>query len=244
MGRFTGADEPFADQEEPDPQSWHLYSYVRNNPLRSVDSDGRTCSHAKDSQGRDVITDIDGKGCAELHDNTVHADEPGLEMLASIGDSLTNGANIAQFVSDAGRATGSVIAPQASAIAECTFPGGKCDKTNLAVAMIPGALGASGRIIKILEEAGGVIHLEVRTAHGTYEVIANITREGDKIVLEGAHIQGRPDEFGSGLIRELRVASQQFLQQEGVSELEVRPAVRTSGANPGRAMRSFTVKRD
>ncbi|MCV4732750.1 hypothetical protein OFB80_33195, partial [Escherichia coli] len=32
-GRFTSPDEVFADQYEENPQSWNLYSYVRNNPL-------------------------------------------------------------------------------------------------------------------------------------------------------------------------------------------------------------------
>jgi hypothetical protein len=95
-----------------------------------------------------------------------------------------------------------------------------------------------------LEEAGGVIHLEIKTAQGTYEVVANITRDGDKIILEGAHVQGSGSgQFGPGLIRELRGAARQFMEQQGASKLEVRPAVRTSGANPGRAMRPFTVTR-
>ena len=46
QGRFTGPDEPFADQEEIDPQSWNLYSYVRNNPLRFVDPLGLAHSDA------------------------------------------------------------------------------------------------------------------------------------------------------------------------------------------------------
>jgi RHS repeat-associated protein len=41
QGRFTGPDEPFADQQPGDPQSWNLYSYTRNNPLRYTDPDGR-----------------------------------------------------------------------------------------------------------------------------------------------------------------------------------------------------------
>jgi len=41
QGRFTSADAPFADQSLDDPQSWNLYTYVRNNPLRSIDPDGR-----------------------------------------------------------------------------------------------------------------------------------------------------------------------------------------------------------
>lgn len=41
QGRFTSPDAPFADQRPEDPQSWNLYSYVRNNPLRYIDDDGR-----------------------------------------------------------------------------------------------------------------------------------------------------------------------------------------------------------
>lgn len=41
QGRFTSPDAPFADQSPTNPQSWNLYSYGRNNPLRLVDPDGR-----------------------------------------------------------------------------------------------------------------------------------------------------------------------------------------------------------
>lgn len=41
MGRFMQPDDPFADQYVGDPQSWNLYSYVRNNPLNSTDPTGR-----------------------------------------------------------------------------------------------------------------------------------------------------------------------------------------------------------
>ncbi|MCZ2155125.1 MAG: RHS repeat-associated core domain-containing protein [Bryobacterales bacterium] len=40
LGRFTGADAPFADQHPEDPQSWNLYAYARNSPLKNVDIDG------------------------------------------------------------------------------------------------------------------------------------------------------------------------------------------------------------
>jgi len=39
MGRFMTPDKP-VDQHPEDPQSWNLYSYVRNNPLNSIDQDG------------------------------------------------------------------------------------------------------------------------------------------------------------------------------------------------------------
>jgi len=41
QGRFTSPDAPFADQSADTPQSWNLYSYVRNNPLVIVDPTGR-----------------------------------------------------------------------------------------------------------------------------------------------------------------------------------------------------------
>jgi RHS repeat-associated protein len=40
QGRFTSADEPFADQGEEDPQSWNLYLYAGNNPLLFTDPMG------------------------------------------------------------------------------------------------------------------------------------------------------------------------------------------------------------
>ena len=45
QGRFTSPDAPFADQSPADPQSWNMYAYVRNNPLRYTDPDGRDCQN-------------------------------------------------------------------------------------------------------------------------------------------------------------------------------------------------------
>ncbi|MCW5964074.1 MAG: HNH endonuclease, partial [Bryobacterales bacterium] len=40
QGRFTSPDKPFADQHIENPQSWNLYTYTLNNPLRYVDPNG------------------------------------------------------------------------------------------------------------------------------------------------------------------------------------------------------------
>ena len=50
QGRWTSPDKPFADQSPVDPQSWNLYSYVRNNPLRSVDDNGLGTRPADDAR--------------------------------------------------------------------------------------------------------------------------------------------------------------------------------------------------
>jgi RHS repeat-associated protein len=46
QGRFTSPDKPFADQDPYDPQSWNLYSYVRNNPLKFIDETGEAIKYA------------------------------------------------------------------------------------------------------------------------------------------------------------------------------------------------------
>jgi RHS repeat-associated protein len=54
LGRFVHPDIPFADQHRDDPQSWNLYTYVRNNPLRLVDDTGRGARPADDARVQQV----------------------------------------------------------------------------------------------------------------------------------------------------------------------------------------------
>ena len=66
QGRFTSPDEPFADQYASDPQSWNLYSYVRNNPLRFWDPTGQACVVGPNGSEKD--DDSGGQTCAQAHD--------------------------------------------------------------------------------------------------------------------------------------------------------------------------------
>ncbi len=61
QGRFTSTDAPFADQYESEPQSWNLYHYGRNNPLRFTDPTGRKCVDTSNGKADDGT----GGGCAE-----------------------------------------------------------------------------------------------------------------------------------------------------------------------------------
>jgi RHS repeat-associated protein len=48
LGRWTSPDRPFADQHRGDPQSWNIYAYARNNPLRFIDEDGLAVIESKE----------------------------------------------------------------------------------------------------------------------------------------------------------------------------------------------------
>ncbi|MBB5061442.1 RHS repeat-associated protein [Granulicella aggregans] len=61
VGRFSSPDDG-SDQDLGDPQSWNLYSYVRNSPLMNNDPDGHTCR--KNTSDNNYYDDGDGQGCA------------------------------------------------------------------------------------------------------------------------------------------------------------------------------------
>jgi RHS repeat-associated protein len=52
QGRFTSPDPPLLDQHIEDPQSWNLYAYGRNNPLRYIDPTGNAIELLGDEEQR------------------------------------------------------------------------------------------------------------------------------------------------------------------------------------------------
>jgi len=134
LGRFTSPDEPLVDQ--------NLYGYVRNNPLRFTDPDGRECTYDPktnnftgdcSSPGDEKVTQA---GVAQTTTVGAYSGE-GLAALAAVGAKLTDPHEWVDLTSHAARGAASVIAPGPSAVAECITPGGNCDKTNLVLAAIP-----------------------------------------------------------------------------------------------------------
>src|SRR6266404_3014746 len=66
LGRFMRPDEPLVDQQAGNPQSWNLYSYVRNNPLINTDPSGNACVSSGNGGWKD--DDSGGQTCAEAND--------------------------------------------------------------------------------------------------------------------------------------------------------------------------------
>ena len=64
QGRFTSPDIPLLDQHPEDPQSWNLYSYVRNNPLVNVDPTGNDCIYTN-SFSSDGTVSVETGNCSK-----------------------------------------------------------------------------------------------------------------------------------------------------------------------------------
>jgi len=61
QGRFTSPDFPLLDQSVEFPQSWNLFSYVRNNPLTFFDLNGGKCRKTQDGFEGDCASPGDEK---------------------------------------------------------------------------------------------------------------------------------------------------------------------------------------
>ncbi len=64
QGRFTSPDKPLVDQYPEDPQSWNLYSYVRNNPLVNIDPTGEDCVYTNDYNSDGTVT-VERGNCSQ-----------------------------------------------------------------------------------------------------------------------------------------------------------------------------------
>src|SRR5262249_53536033 len=78
LGRFMSPDYVFNDSRPGSPQSWNLYAYARNNPLRFIDPTGEALI-AYDQAGKFLCSDtgcfFDDKGNLTVGDRTYNTAE-------------------------------------------------------------------------------------------------------------------------------------------------------------------------
>jgi RHS repeat-associated protein len=164
QGRFTSPDEPFVDQWAQNPQSWNLYSYGRNNPLRFVDPTGQGCTVSRNSYtdnsdpGPDCKTVMAGNGEAQQVNVGVGRDEANLIALQRLGEQLSDFHQWSQVVTGGVLGAGSIAAPLPTAIVQCVV--GSCDKGNLVAATIP--LPGTGKLAELAAEHAFVKHVLVQ----------------------------------------------------------------------------------
>jgi hypothetical protein len=88
-----------------------------------------------------------------------------------------------------------------------------------------------------------IVVARVATTVGTILVMAEIELSGQSLILSGVHIQGddvKANEIG---VAGLRRMIQEAMEELGVDEIVIIGAVRSTGANPGRAPRPLRFTR-
>ncbi len=108
-----------------------------------------------------------------------------------------------------------------------------------ALAYLTGAKGAkevAKSTVQILEREGNIVVGVFKVANGEAREIAEMIRDGDRLILNGAHIEG------AGTLKEALNAAKAFGREQGAKEVVIQGGIRTTGANPGHAPRPISIK--
>ena len=93
--------------------------------------------------------------------------------------------------------------------------------------------------VRIVDADGSVVERLAITPAGDVRVIAEMTREGDELVLKGLHVDG-PGAGSLGL-RGLRDLARVLGRQQGALRVKIYGGLRTTGANPGHTPRPVII---
>jgi hypothetical protein len=95
--------------------------------------------------------------------------------------------------------------------------------------------------IHLLEEDGETIHVVVVLGGQEFESVTGCRLERRRLMLFDTHFYGaEPNSLG---VARLRALAQMLMEQVDVDELEIRGAIRATGAAPGRSPRPMRFRR-
>jgi RHS repeat-associated protein len=240
LGRFMSADDG-TDQVVDNPQSWNLYSYVRNNPLRYTDPDGHDCIHINTDTGK--FEGFDSGDC----DNST-------EEKANSGIYVDGTINTLQFNSSAGSldfgytdANGNVGAGTILSVAQ---PGPVAPIND--PGMIPGMLGPGDLILlsgvklpSVVTDAVGKLVGSIlgkgaqQGAEQTVELTTHAaTRLGQRGITQAAVDQAVQTAKAAGQVTtQMGKYGTEQLVYKGTNGITV--VVETQGSNAGKAITVF-----
>ena len=237
MGRFTSPDQPLVDQWQSNPQSWNLYSYVRNNPLNLVDPVGMA---AECPRGWEGCIERDGKFYwphpetgeeFEIDDSVivVNSADSGVPRDGG-GPNLTVGEALEQ---QSERRTSGIINNVASGI------GYGLGKVFKGLGRLFGRKPATVTVARPI--TGQTFERSIQTSKGPVDVLAEIVVEGDKLILKDIVIYGRGSQPLTGLTRDILAARSQLAAEAkamGFKQLQIigMRAQTSTSANPGHAV--------
>jgi hypothetical protein len=100
-------------------------------------------------------------------------------------------------------------------------------------------------MIEIIREQSdeNIVVARIATTVGTILVMAEVELTGRSLILSGVHIQGEDVKANEVGVPGLRRIIHEAMEELGIDEIVIIGAVRSTGANPGRAPRPLRFTR-
>jgi hypothetical protein len=90
--------------------------------------------------------------------------------------------------------------------------------------------------VEILIQDGNHIVAAFKVANGEGQVVTELVREGDTLILRGTHIEGQ------ATLKEALSAAKAFGREQGARKVIIEGGKRTTGANPGHIPRPIELE--
>ncbi len=193
LGRFTSPDEPLIDQFEENPQSWNLYSYVRNNPLRNIDPTGNACiySGSGDINNSSNYSDDNsgGQSCSQALSPQQNS-TPSATATAQQGSWLAAvGTNVFLSVSNAANSYFSFIAPNSQLLSQTPNGSGTAANVGAGIGLAATLIGPGGEAEGAERAAFGAGRLaRILRRHSAGSLAKNVSKFA-KGLEDAAHVE-------------------------------------------------------
>lgn len=234
LGRFMSPDEPLMDQETSSPQSWNLYTYVRNNPINNTDPSGNAC--VQDGKGGWIDDGSGGQPCAQAAEPQkveVKADAPPSADDERIRD-FARQLNQYNVINNTLKMAGAGAVIGATGGTACYYLCSTATVTTLGAAGTAGATAAP-----ILYKTGDVIDEVVETSAGPVRIYGEVVVEGTQVTIKNVLVYpaDSAQKLNVGTREMLKAIRPLFdgLKQAGYTTVRI-VGDRVSGANPGRTV--------